>query len=72
MVFLLFLGSESIPPFSEYFADGAIVLVGVSLVHQSAVPFAEYHKGVHGPPNTFAGGFGRGGGLLFEKKKLNK
>lgn len=52
MVLLLLVGTEGIPPFPKDLADRPIVLVGVALVHQSSVAFAEDHERVHWTPDV--------------------
>lgn len=52
VVLLLLVGAQRIPPLPQDLADGAVVLVGVSLVHQRPVAFAEDHEGIHGSPNV--------------------
>lgn len=47
VVLLLLVGPQSVPPFPQDLADGPVVLVGMSLVHQSPVAFTEDHEGVH-------------------------
>lgn len=47
VVLLLLVGTEGVPPLAQDLADCAIVLVGVALVHQSAVALAEDHERVH-------------------------
>lgn len=54
LVLLLFFRSKRVPPLAEYLTDGAVVLVGVTLMYQRAVTFAEYHEGVHWPPDVVA------------------
>lgn len=51
MVLLLLLGPQGIPPLAQDFADGPVVLVGVTLVDQGPVPLAEDHESIHGPPD---------------------
>lgn len=48
VVLLLLVGPQSVPPLPQDLADCPVVLVGVSLVHQGAVAFAEDHECVHG------------------------
>ena len=48
MVLLLLVGPQSVPPLPQDLADCPVVLVGVSLVHEGAVAFAEDHEGIHG------------------------
>lgn len=48
VVLLLLTGTQSVPPLPKYLADCPIVLVGVALVHQSTVAFAEDHECIHG------------------------
>ena len=52
MVLVLLLGAERVPPLAEDLGDGAVVLVGMALVHQRPVPFAEDHEGVHRPAHV--------------------
>ena len=53
IVVLLFLTrGQCIPPLSQYLADGAVVVVGVFLVHQSAVSLTEDHERIHRPTNV--------------------
>lgn len=52
MIFLFFFGSQSIPPLSQDLANGAVVLIRVPLVNESAVALAEDHEGIHGPPDV--------------------
>lgn len=48
MVLLLLVGPQRVPPLPQDLADCPVVLVGVSLVHQGTVAFAEDHECVHG------------------------
>lgn len=48
MVLLLLVLAQSVPPLPQDLADGPVVLVGMSLVNQSPVAFAEDHECVHG------------------------
>ena len=48
MVFLFLLWFQGVPPFPENLADGPVILVGVSLMHEGSVTLAEYHERVHG------------------------
>lgn len=48
VVLLLLVGPQSVPPLPQDFADCPVVLVGVSLVHQGTVAFAEDHERIHG------------------------
>lgn len=52
MIFLFFFGSQSVPPLSQDLANGAVVLIRVPLVNESAVALAEDHEGIHGPPDV--------------------
>lgn len=52
MIFLFFFGSQSVPPLSQDLANGAVVLIRVPLVNESAVTLAEDHEGVHGSPDV--------------------
>ena len=52
VVLVLLLGAERVPPLAEDLGDGAVVLVGMALVHQRPVPFAEDHEGVHRPAHV--------------------
>lgn len=48
MVLLLLVGPQSVPPLPQDLADGSVVLVGMSLVHQGPVAFTEDHECIHG------------------------
>lgn len=48
MVLLLLVGPQSVPPLPQDLADCAIVLIGMSLVHQGPVAFTENHECIHG------------------------
>lgn len=52
MILLLLFGSQSVPPFAQYFTDCAVVLVWVSLMHQRTVALTKDHKGVHRPSDV--------------------
>lgn len=47
MVLLLLVGTQRVPPLPQDLADRPIVLVGVALVHQSTMAFAEDHERIH-------------------------
>lgn len=48
VVLLLLVGPQRVPPLPQDLADRPVVLVGVSLVHQGTVAFAEDHECIHG------------------------
>lgn len=48
VVLLLLYRPQSVPPLPQDLADCAIVLVGMSLVHQGPVTFTEDHECIHG------------------------
>ena len=52
IVHLLLFGFQCIPPFTEYLADCPVVLVGVFLMYQCTVSFAEDHEGIHWPADV--------------------
>ncbi len=52
MILLLLFGSQCVPPLTQYFTDGTVVLVGVPLVNQRTVPLAKDHKCVHWPSDV--------------------
>lgn len=52
VVLLLLSGPQGVPPLAQDLADRPVVLVRVPLVHQSPVPFAEDHEGVHRAPDV--------------------
>lgn len=52
VILLLLFGSQSVPPFAQYFTDGAVVLVRVSLMHQRTVTLTKDHEGVHRPSDV--------------------
>jgi hypothetical protein len=43
---------QCIPPFSQDLTNSPVVGLGMTLVHKSAVSFAEDHEGVHWPTNV--------------------
>lgn len=47
VVLLFLLRSQSVPPLSKNFADCPVVLVWVTLVHQSSMALAKNHEGIH-------------------------
>ncbi len=52
MILLLLFGSQRVPPLTQYFTDGTVVLVGVPLVNQRTVTLAKDHKCVHWPSDV--------------------
>ena len=52
MIFLLLFGPQGIPPLAQDLANRAVVLVGVSLVHQRSMTLTEDHERVHWPPDV--------------------
>lgn len=48
VVLLLLVGTQGVPPLPQDLAHRPIVLVGVALVHQSTMAFAEDHERIHG------------------------
>ena len=52
VVFLFLLRTQRVPPFAENLGNGSIILIGVTLVYQSSMSLAEYHEGIHWPPNV--------------------
>lgn len=52
MVLLLLVGPQSVPPLPEDLADGAVVLVGMSLMNQGPVALTEDHERIHGTTNV--------------------
>lgn len=52
MVLLLLFGSQRVPPLTQYFTDGTVVLVRMPLVNQRTVPLTKNHKRVHWPSDV--------------------
>lgn len=61
VVLLLLVGTKGVPPLPQDLADCPIVLVGVSLVHQSSVAFAKDHERVHRAADVVFLPLGEGG-----------
>ena len=51
MIFLFFLRSQSIPPFSKYLTDSPVVWFWVTLMYKGSVTFAKDHECIHWSAN---------------------
>ena len=51
VVFLFFLGTQSVPPLPQDLRHRPVVLVRMALMNQRPMAFGEDHEGVHGTPD---------------------
>ena len=52
VVFLFFLGTQSVPPLPQDLRHRPVVLVRMALMNQRPMAFGEDHEGVHGTPDV--------------------
>jgi len=52
MIFLLLLSAQRVPPFTEDFKKGSVILIGVTWMNQGSMTLAEDHESVHRSANV--------------------
>ena len=52
MVLLFDVWLQRVPPLSEDLGNCTVVVIGMPLMDQGSMAFAEDHEGVHWPPNA--------------------